>query len=95
MRIFTKQDLRGPGFLDETQFVPLRDVHDQAAALAALNARVAELEAKLETAWDDALEEAAIEVAAMAETDAYMNKVWRNGCRDAADAIRAMKGETP
>lgn len=53
------------------------------------------LRAKLETAWDDALEEAAIEVAAMAETDAYMNKVWRNGCRDAAQAIREMKGEKP
>ena len=50
------------------------------------------LRAKLETAWDDALEEAAIEVAA---TDAYMNKVWRNGCRDAAQAIREMKGEKP
>lgn len=53
------------------------------------------LRAKLETARDDAPEEAASEVAAMADTDAYMNTVWRNGCRDAAQAIRAMKGETP
>jgi hypothetical protein len=54
--------------------------------------RVRELELQLTQVRVAVLEEAAKLADAMAQTDANMNKTWRNGCASVAEGLRKMKG---
>jgi hypothetical protein len=81
-----------PKDLGQIEWMQFRDRARQASKhITALTAERDALALQVQRARDDALEEAALEAERGADTLSNMNKVWRNGCRDAAAAIRALR----